>query len=194
MDEKGAKYTGVILPEVRAKLEQMRNVLGSLAADCPRAIALGAYLRRWDMIEKAATTEGFAALDSKTPVLLKELSELSACLFAPLSERAKEMVALGRGEMGDKMVSAGLTFQETSKALEIADQRAAGRPWAKSPTKLLDGAQMRWEGRGLREIAAMPGFCDNPARHGTPDHDRVCETNLSRTLRRFRECPPLVET
>jgi hypothetical protein len=138
------------------------------------------------MIEQATAAEGFAALDSKAPSLLKELSELGACLLSPNSDRTKESDASRKGEMGDNMVSAGFTFQQTTEALKNADHGAAGRPWAKSPTKLLDAAQMRWEGKSLREIAAMPGFCDNSSRHGTPDHDAVCEANLSRTLRRFR--------
>jgi len=88
--------------------------------------------------------------------------------------------------MGDEMVYSGFSYQETKWMLKTAERGDAGRPWAKSPAKLLDALQMRWERKKLREIARMDGFCDNPAMHGTPDHDRVCIANLGRTLGRFR--------
>jgi hypothetical protein len=131
------------------------------------------------MIENATTAEGFAALEANAPGFWKEFSELRACFYSPTSDRISR-----RGDVGDMMVNAGLSYQQTTEALKVADQGAAGRPWAKSPAKLLDAAQKRWEGMSLREIAAM--LCDSPEPHGSPGHNAICEANLGRTLRRFR--------
>ena len=168
------------------KVEDWRDTLATLPQDCPYAMALRGYLRRLDIIREATTARGIARLNSENLRFWKEFSELVQCLLVPAAQNGDKSPSLRIDNMGDEMVNSGFSYRETKWMLKTAEQRDAGRPWAKSPAKLLDAAQMRWEGKELSEIARMPGFCDNQAKHGTPDHDTVCKANLARTLRRFR--------
>ena len=174
------------VPGQSEKLEDWRDTLATLPQGCPYAMALRGYLRRLDMIREVTTAEDIARLNSENLRVWKEFSLFAQCLLVTDAQNGDESPSLRRGKMGDVMVNSGFSYQQTSWMLKTAEQGDAGHPWAKSPAKLLDALQMRWEGRKLREIARMPGFCDNPAMHGTPDHDRVCIANLDRTLRRFR--------
>jgi hypothetical protein len=81
-----------------------------------------------------------------------------------------------RLQMGQPMIDVGVPFLDARTMVDIADHGKAGRHWSIDPAKLLYAAQLRWEGKKLSDITAMPEFSGNDVNY---------EQNFGRSLSRF---------
>jgi hypothetical protein len=148
-------------PLIESNIKEFRDTLVQLdnlgKRESPWGMALEAFLGRYELIEQFTPEDWERLSDSDAEDLLQEFSELGACLFKPRNGITRKSPE----QMGQAMIDVGIQFLDANTIVNTTDHGKAGRPWSIEPTKLLDAAQLRWEGKKLAEITAMPEFSDD---------------------------------